>query len=104
MAKLKNIDSCVGNALEEAVSPMESALRNASDIVITLDASSIVETVSLNSASQSLGPLDHWQGRSIDDLLSEECRPKLSSRLKSLRNGEETVFNNIELNLSLIHI
>lgn len=98
MAKLNDIDSRVNNAPVEPVSPMESALRNASDIVITLDASSVVETVSLNSASQSLGPLDHWQGQPIRNLLTEESRTKLSSRLESLRDGEETVFNNIELN------
>lgn len=98
LAKLKHTDSHANDASVETVSPMESALRNASDIVITLDPTNLVESVSLNVASQSLGPLDHWQGQQIDDLLTEESRPKLANRLKSLRDGKETVFNNIELN------
>jgi len=98
LAKSQNKQLRADNAPEDAVSPIELALRNASDIVITLDNANVVESVSLNDASQSLGPLDHWCGQAIGDLLTEDSRPKLTKRLKALLGGEETVFSNIELN------
>jgi len=98
LAKQNKINVDAASSPPQDGSPIERALRNASDIVITLNASNIVESVSLNASSQSLGPLDHWCGKPINDLLTEESRPKLSNRLQALADGEETVFNNIELN------
>lgn len=98
MAKQKKSNLRIKDAPSSSVSPIERALRNASDIVLTLDGKNLVESVSLNKASESLGPLDHWCGQPITDLLTEESRPKLLDRVKALSDGDETVFNNIELN------
>lgn len=98
MANLNKDHSRAKNASEETVSPIERALRNASDIVIVLDADERVESLSVNALSKSLGSLDHWRGEKISDLLTEESTVKLAKRLKAIHGSTEDTFDNIELN------
>lgn len=100
MANLKKHISSSDLEMKETASPVELALRSASDIVIMLNKNLSIEAVHVNSSRHSIGSLDHWCGRKIDDLLTSESRPKLKHRLATLSERGPPNAEHVELNHS----
>ena len=98
LAKLKENSPPSQRDEDSAASPMELALRGASDIVMTLNEDLIVEEVHAGALSDSFNGLEHWCGEKIDTLLTDESRPKLKHHLGLLSDGVTDRAASVELN------
>jgi len=98
LAKLKKNTSKRRRTASDAASPLERALRDASDIIIILDGDHIVEDIHVSNAKNSLGDLEHWCGQKIETLLTTESKPKLQKRLAGLSKKPGESLAIIELN------
>ncbi|MGD1871270.1 MAG: transcriptional regulator PpsR [Neomegalonema sp.] len=89
-----------GKAQRPAVSPDKfgAILASSCDLAIVVDAVGVVASISVNPENRSLGCLDHWEGRALEEFLTVESRPKLKSRLTALKKGDERGSKPFEIN------
>jgi transcriptional regulator PpsR len=66
------------------VSQIPGLVEKAADLAVFIGPDGIVEGISTNSASPSLGCLDHWIGRSFTDFLTSESREKYEARIAAM--------------------
>lgn len=71
------------------VSPdlLAEIISTASDIALHLSREGVVQSVLVNPMHRLAGQLDHWQGRQVRDLLTDESTPKLDRRMGQLREA-----------------
>lgn len=81
-------------------SPVEvgDLVANASDLVIWVDGDLQIAGVSVNPDCASLGCLDHWVGRPLEQFLTEESIEKFHTRLDELKADPGTAVRPVELN------
>ncbi|TCO73553.1 transcriptional regulator PpsR [Rhodovulum euryhalinum] len=69
----------------------------ASDIAIVLSLEGRILSVLVNAGHRSFGALDHWEGRDIRDVLTEDSQPKLEAKLNLFAEGGDSA-KPVELN------
>ena len=79
---------------------LKDAVSVASDLVIKLDRSGQIIDVFANPYASIIGSIEHWRGRSIDDVLTEESVPKLHAHIEALKSGKGEPIRVTELNHS----
>ncbi|WP_040671598.1 transcriptional regulator PpsR [Rhodobacter sp. SW2] len=69
------------------VSPemLSDIIATASDIAMSIDPSGRVLAVQVNPHNRSFGELQHWVGKPVNEVLTDESRAKLATRLEQLR-------------------
>ncbi|OLS46393.1 transcriptional regulator PpsR [Rhodovulum sulfidophilum] len=65
-------------------------IATACDVAIVLSPEGRVLSVLVNKDHHAHGQLDHWEGRDIRDVLTQDSRPKLDARLEFFARGGET--------------
>ena len=74
-------------------------ISTASDIAIVISRDGAVLSVLINPAHRSIGPLEHWEGRDLRDLLTTESVSKFEAQLGTVDQGFDRL-KAIELNHS----
>ncbi|XDA98921.1 transcriptional regulator PpsR [Sulfitobacter sp. LCG007] len=66
---------------------LPNVLSSASDIALVVSAEGTILSVIIDGRTSRYGNLDHWQGRSLADFLTVECKQKLKVILEKYANG-----------------
>ncbi|MGC9419288.1 MAG: transcriptional regulator PpsR, partial [Rhodovulum sp.] len=74
-------------------------IATASDIAIVISLEGKILSVLVNAGHRAHAQLDHWEGRDIRDVLTEDSQPKLEAKLTLFADGGESV-KPVELNHS----
>ncbi len=77
---------------------IDNLFEQAADIAVFTDGAGVIEGISVNPNSPSLGCLDHWVGRNITGFLTEESQAKFAERVGDMRADPVAVPRPIELN------
>ncbi|ARE40130.1 Regulator of carotenoid biosynthesis [Rhodovulum sp. P5] len=72
-------------------------IATASDIALVINLDGKILSVLVNRQHRAFNQLDHWEGRDIRDVLTEDSRPKLEARLRIFAEGGESS-KQVELN------
>jgi len=80
------------------VQEIPGLVEQAADMAVLLSRDGIVEGISTNPESPSLGCLDHWVGRAFADFLSSESREKFEERCALLRDDKGYEPRPLEIN------
>lgn len=88
--------------LRAGIMPDPSSVRDlieqASDISVYVSGSGIVQGISVNPESATLGCLDHWVGRPFSEFLAHESQEKFSARVSELHANLDSPPRPLELN------
>ena len=76
---------------------LSSVIAAASDIALVVDAATMIQSVIVNPAAEEIGPLSHWEGRPLAELLSDDSIDKFQAAHQRLLEGESR-FKPLELN------
>lgn len=71
----------------------------AADIALIISADGLIQSVLINSNDPSYGNLSHWEGRPVEDFLTNDSYAKLETALEAFREGEAGI-RPVELNHS----
>ncbi|MFK7939217.1 MAG: transcriptional regulator PpsR [Roseovarius sp.] len=77
---------------------MRDLIEQASDISVYVSGSGVVQGISVNPESPSLGCLDHWVGHPFSEFLAHESQEKFSARVSELHANLDAAPRPLELN------
>ncbi|WP_132693536.1 transcriptional regulator PpsR [Rhodovulum steppense] len=72
-------------------------IATASDLAIVISLEGRILSVLVNAGHRAHGHLDHWEGRDIRDVLTEDSQPKLEAKLRLFSEGGDSA-RPVELN------
>lgn len=79
-------------------SSVRDLIEQASDISVYVSGSGIVQGISVNPESPTMGCLDHWVGRPFAEFLAHESQEKFSARVSELHANLDAAPRPLELN------
>jgi len=81
-----------------APAKVDDLIENVADLAVVLGPGDVVEGISVNANSASLGSLDHWVGREFSTFLTEESREKFAARRALMQESPGAMGRPLELN------